>query len=222
MRKNDSITLNIWEKIFSFTNHARRKAVKEFLWDDFSTINWFVQAHIISLIIKLIFPILFLIILFLTFIFYRMSFLPFIESIIKNEAWVSILNYVFFIPWIFCILYIFKLIYNAYVDYKNDFLVTFKDWIYISNKEGIFHLAQSKVPFSSVHTIRATEQNFFHAILETWTLFIKTTWNMEDINFKYCKNVHIEAKKLQDLHFDYLRKNDVRKLFEEKDNHVSE
>lgn len=211
MKKKNSITLSMWDKIFSFTNRARRKAVQEFLWEDFSTINWFIQLHPLSIIIKLLSPILFLIILSLFFIFYNFFLLPIFESFIKSSWWITIINYLFFVPWFFCILYIIKLIYNAYVDYKNDFIVTFWEWIYISDKNWIFHLAQSRVPFSSVHTIRATEQNFIHALFETWTLFIKTTWELEDIHIHFCRNVHVEAKKLQDLHFQYLRKNDMRK-----------
>jgi len=41
-------------------------------------------------------------------------------------------------------------------------------------------------------------------------LHIKTTWDLEDIEFIFCKNIKKQATKLKDLHAKYLMKNDVR------------
>ena len=103
-----------------------------------------------------------------------------------------------------------KLIYNIFVDYKNDFIITMIDWIYKSDKNWFFHHSQTKIAFDSIHNITSTEKHIFHSVLWTWFLYIKTTGDVEDIKLDFAQNIQSEVKKLKDLHTSYLKKNDIK------------
>ena len=209
MDKGHKITL--LEKIFSFTNKTRRRLIKDFLWDEFETINWFIEQHPIIIFKNTVIPILIIILLMFVFFSYFIFIKPIILWLanIQIAAMAQYLVYFLSFLWIYVLFKCLKLIYNSYVDFRNDFIISFENWIYISDKNWVFHHSQTKIPFDSIHTVKAIEKHMMDAVW-SWTLHIKTTWDLEDIEFIFCKNIKKQATKLKDLHAKYLMKNDVR------------
>ena len=211
--KNDNAhKFSLFDKIFSFTDRVRRKHVQNFLWQDFWNIRWFIGLHPVSFLKQISFPCIWFILLISILFFYFIYLSPSIESLesssFKNFAEYLMLWLFFF--WIFLILATTKRIYDIYVDYRNDFIITMTDWIYKSDKNWIFHHAQTKITFDSIHTITSTEKHVVHSFFWTWLLYIKTTWDMEDIEFDHAKDINLQVEKLKDLHSAYLQKNDVK------------
>ena len=211
-------SITLLEKLFSFTNKTRRRLTKDFLWDEFDTINWFIEQHPVIIFRNTIFPM--LIIIFLMFAFF--SYFIFLKPILNwaiNTQFVEIAKYfiyILFAIWLFVFIKSIKSIYNSYVDFRNDFIISFANWIYLSDKNWVFHHSQTKIPFDSIHTVKSIENHFLDTVLWSWTLHIKTTGDLKDIEFHFCKDIKKQVRKLKDLHSNYLMKNDIRAAMNNK------
>ena len=200
----------IRSKLFSFTNSSRRKAAQDFLWEDFKTIKWIIEHHYLFFIKNIIPPV--LIIIFLSLVFYFINIKFDLNKLDKKETydivkymklfWIIVFTYIIFLA--------IKKIYNIFVDYRNDFIIFFKNWVYISDKDWVFYHSQVKILYDSINTIKATEHGLISSLFWYWTVLMTTTWDLWDIVFHSCKNMKKEIKKLRDLHSEYLAKNDIR------------
>lgn len=214
---------SIFDKIFSFTDHARKKQVFAFLGDDVINIRGFVGHHWFKLLTNLFVPITELAItgyLTVLYFIYATSYFKWLQ----NEMITGVLKYLsilVIIISIIIILNILKTIYNIYVDYRNDFIVTLTDWIYNFNKDWFFKQSQTKIPYDSIHNITAIQSNIIHTLLNTWNLLIKTIWTLDDIQFIYVNDLKNQVHLLKELHADYLNKNDVGKALKENENSIA-
>jgi hypothetical protein len=73
-------------------------------------------------------------VLILVIVFYKLIISPWLNSFDNFINLIQYVNYFLFSVWLLSFLYILKVIYNVYVDYKNDFIISYEDGIYVSNK----------------------------------------------------------------------------------------
>lgn len=97
-----------------------------------------------------------------------------------------------------------KVIYNKYVDYKNDFIVIYPKWIYYSDKDWVLDHIHTRIEFEKISNIEAKQEWFFWWIFNYWTLRVATMWALEDIIFTHCSNITEAWKRLDNVRLDYI------------------
>lgn len=98
----------------------------------------------------------------------------------------SILLIIFFVE---IILKSIKVIYDVLIDYKNDFIVIYPEWLYISEKEwALYHSAQ-RIMFDEIVDVSSREKWIFWTIFWFWKLKISIMWTWDDYEFRYCRNI---------------------------------
>lgn len=99
-----------------------------------------------------------------------------------------------------------KVIYNRFVDYKNDFIVIYPKWIYYSDKNWVLDHVHTRVEFDKITNIEAKQVWFLWSLFNYWTLKISTMWAIEDIIFDHCADFDKASKRLDDMRLDYISK----------------
>lgn len=125
----------------------------------------------------------------------------------------SILLFIFFLE---IILKSIKVIYDILIDYKNDFIVIYPEWLYISEKEwALYHSAQ-RIMFDEIVDVSSREKWIFWTILWYWKLKISIMWTWDDYEFRYCRNITKVPTLLNEKRIKYAE----FKKMKSKKNHV--
>ena len=96
------------------------------------------------------------------------------------------------------------------MDYKNDFIVIYPEWLYISEKEwALYHSAQ-RIIFDEIVDVSSKEKWFFWTFFWFWELKISIMWTGEDYEFRYCKNITKVPIMLNEKRIKYVENKKMR------------
>ncbi len=109
------------------------------------------------------------------------------DFILKEAFFIaSVLIFVFLIE---IILRSIILIYDILIDYKNDFLVIYPEWLYVSEKEWALYHTTQRIMFDEIVDVSSREKWIFWTLFWYWKLKISIMWTWDDYEFRYCKNI---------------------------------
>jgi len=110
----------------------------------------------------------------------------------------------------------FKILYNVLVDYKNDFLIVYPEWIYISEKHWALRHESQRIMFDEIVDVSSREKWFFWTLFWFWKLKISIMWTWEDYEFRYCKDITRVPTKLHEKRIAYNKNKKMRSKKSEK------
>jgi len=135
--------------------------------------------------------------------------LNYITEILFTSA--SILSFIFLIE---TILRCIKIIYNILVDYKNDFIVIYPEWLFISEKSWALYHSVQRILFDEIVDVSSREKWIFWTVLWFWKLKISIIWTWSDYEFRYCKNIFRVPTRLNKKRIQY---SELKKMKDNKD-----
>jgi len=189
------------------------------LWVDIVTWTWsfltilffifyIVKAEIINKIWILIWFIISVINIFLQFN-WEIS-ISYTLEMLYSTAW--ILLFIFLIE---VILKSIKVIYDVLIDYRNDFIIIYPEWLYISEKTWALNHEYQRILFDEVVDVSSVENWILWNMFWYWKLNISIMWTWSNYTFEFCNDIVRAPTRLNDKRIEYYS---LKKMKAKKEN----